>query len=313
MGSRPPPAPRPGPPPPCGMQNVLCRFRCETSAPNLPGRGQPDQRVQVRAVHVDLAAGRVHLIADVGHGLLEDAVRGRVGEHDRRHLPGMCGQLGPQVGQVDGAVPAALDHYHPQACEHRAGGVRAVRGLRDQAHVPPGFAAARCDSRGWPAGPASSPWDPAFGCSETASYPVISASHASSSADQLAVPAGLLRRREGMKVSELRPGNGLHLRRRVEFQCARAQRDHRPVQGDVEVGQPTQVAQHRRLAAVLMEDRVGEVGGGAPQGRGNQVLPRRQLHLPGRVARQRGRDLAQMRVGGGLVTGDLHGVLAGQV
>ena len=25
--------PTPGPPPPCGMQNVLCRFRCDTSAP----------------------------------------------------------------------------------------------------------------------------------------------------------------------------------------------------------------------------------------------------------------------------------------
>src|ERR1039458_9681748 len=33
--------PTPGPPPPCGMQNVLCRFRCDTSAPNHPGRASP--------------------------------------------------------------------------------------------------------------------------------------------------------------------------------------------------------------------------------------------------------------------------------
>src|SRR6202035_2418927 len=33
--------PTPGPPPPCGMQNVLCRFRCETSAPKVPGRASP--------------------------------------------------------------------------------------------------------------------------------------------------------------------------------------------------------------------------------------------------------------------------------
>src|ERR1700731_3155460 len=33
--------PTPGPPPPCGMQNVLCRFRCDTSAPNQPGRASP--------------------------------------------------------------------------------------------------------------------------------------------------------------------------------------------------------------------------------------------------------------------------------
>src|ERR1700686_3845245 len=33
--------PTPGPPPPCGMQNVLCRLKCDTSAPNLPGRATP--------------------------------------------------------------------------------------------------------------------------------------------------------------------------------------------------------------------------------------------------------------------------------
>ena len=33
--------PTPGPPPPCGMQNVLCRLRCTTSAPMSPGRHRP--------------------------------------------------------------------------------------------------------------------------------------------------------------------------------------------------------------------------------------------------------------------------------
>ena len=33
--------PMPGPPPPCGMQNVLCRFRWHTSAPMSPGRHTP--------------------------------------------------------------------------------------------------------------------------------------------------------------------------------------------------------------------------------------------------------------------------------
>ena len=33
--------PTPGPPPPCGMQKVLCRFRCETSQPYLPGLATP--------------------------------------------------------------------------------------------------------------------------------------------------------------------------------------------------------------------------------------------------------------------------------
>ena len=33
--------PMPGPPPPCGMQKVLCRFRWQTSAPKSPGRDRP--------------------------------------------------------------------------------------------------------------------------------------------------------------------------------------------------------------------------------------------------------------------------------
>jgi hypothetical protein len=33
--------PTPGPPPPCGMQKVLCRFRWLTSPPNSPGAATP--------------------------------------------------------------------------------------------------------------------------------------------------------------------------------------------------------------------------------------------------------------------------------
>ena len=33
--------PTPGPPPPCGIENVLCKFKCETSPPNFPGCAVP--------------------------------------------------------------------------------------------------------------------------------------------------------------------------------------------------------------------------------------------------------------------------------
>ena len=45
--ARTPTGPTPGPPPPCGMQNVLCRLRCETSAPNLPGRATPTRALRL--------------------------------------------------------------------------------------------------------------------------------------------------------------------------------------------------------------------------------------------------------------------------
>ena len=48
--------PMPGPPPPWGMQKVLCRLMWQTSAPMSRRPAQPDLGVQVGAVHVHLAA-----------------------------------------------------------------------------------------------------------------------------------------------------------------------------------------------------------------------------------------------------------------
>ena len=49
--------PIPGPPPPCGMQKVLCRLRWRDVGADLGRPAEPDQRVEVGAVQIDLAAG----------------------------------------------------------------------------------------------------------------------------------------------------------------------------------------------------------------------------------------------------------------
>ena len=127
--------PTPGPPPPCGMQNVLCRLRWQTSPPSSPGPRQPDQRVEVRAVDVDLPAGLVHEVADRAHALLVDAVRRGVGDHDRGHLRAVLVQLGAQVVEVDRAVDGRGDDDDAHARERRRRRVGAVRARRDQADV----------------------------------------------------------------------------------------------------------------------------------------------------------------------------------
>ena len=73
-------------------------------AAELARLGQPDQRVEVGAVDVDLAAGVVHRGADVGDVLLEHAVRGRVGDHEHGQLVAVLLDLGAQVVDVDVAV-----------------------------------------------------------------------------------------------------------------------------------------------------------------------------------------------------------------
>ncbi len=118
-----------------------------------------------------------------------------------------------------------------------------------------------------------------------------------------------------MQPGELRPADRLHLGRRVQLHRARAERDHRAVQGDVEVGQPSQVAQHRGLAAVSAEHRMGEERRGAPQA-GRQHVGRRfgQLHVgrPLHLA-DRGHELPQLLVGGGLVAAGLQRAIRRQV
>ena len=54
----------------------------------VAGAAQPDLRVHVGAVHVHLAAVLVDDVAHLGDRLLEDAVRRRVRDHQRRELRG---------------------------------------------------------------------------------------------------------------------------------------------------------------------------------------------------------------------------------
>ena len=94
--------------------------------------GQPDLRVHVRAVHVDLAAALVHDRADVLDALLEHAVRGRIGHHQRRQAILVLVRLRPQIVDVDVPLPRAGDDDDVHADHRGAGRVGAVCRRRDQ-------------------------------------------------------------------------------------------------------------------------------------------------------------------------------------
>ena len=74
--------------------------------------------------------------------------------------------------------------------------------------------------------------------------------------DQLAVALGLPGGSEGVDVGALGPGDGEHLGGGVELHGARAERDHRAVEGEVLVGQTPKVAEHLVLAVVAVEHRM---------------------------------------------------------
>lgn len=76
---------------------------------------QPCEGVEVGAVDVDLAAGVVDEGGDLSDLWLEDAVGGRVREHDGRDAFTVLGQKLAQVVDVDGAVFGSGDHLDAEA------------------------------------------------------------------------------------------------------------------------------------------------------------------------------------------------------
>ena len=130
---------------------------------------EAEQGVEVGAVDVHLAAGVVHGLGDLEHVVLVDAVRRRVGDHERGERLGVQRDLRAQVVEVDVAGLVARDDDDLHAGEHGGGGVGAVRRRRDEAHGALERRRSRGGSRGSRAGRRARPAMPAFGCSDTAS------------------------------------------------------------------------------------------------------------------------------------------------
>ncbi len=62
-----------------------------------------------------------------------------------------------------------------------------------------------------------------------------------------------------MKLAELRPGDRIHLRRRIELHRARAERNHAVHQREVARLERPHVAEHLRLGVVSIENRVQQI------------------------------------------------------
>ncbi len=99
------------------------------------GLRRADERVEVGAVEVHLAARGVHELADLTDALLEHAVRGGVRDHQRADLPLVGGELGGEVVDVDVARRVAR-HGDDLHARHRGRcRVGAVRRGGDEADV----------------------------------------------------------------------------------------------------------------------------------------------------------------------------------
>ena len=102
----------------------------------LGGPAEPEHGIQVGAVHVNLAAVIVNDRADFTDCFFEDAVGGRIGDHQRTQRVGVLLRLSAQIGHFDIAVLVTGDDDDLHTRHVRAGGIRAVRRVRNDHLVP---------------------------------------------------------------------------------------------------------------------------------------------------------------------------------
>ena len=133
--ARTPIGPTPGPPPPCGMQNVLCKFRCDTSAPNWPGRATPTSALRFAPSRYtwppfSCTTAQISRICSSN----TPCVDGYVTINAPRRSA-CSNALLLEIVEVDVAVVVARDNDHSHAGHCGRRGIRAVRRRRDQAHI----------------------------------------------------------------------------------------------------------------------------------------------------------------------------------
>ena len=121
--------PDPGPPPPCGVENVLCRFRCITSTPKSPGPHLAHQRIHVGAIHIKQRALGVQNVGDLVNLVLENSQRRRIRQHQRRRV---FINLPRQRFEIDAAIGIRLQVLHLVAADGRRRGVGAMRRVGNQ-------------------------------------------------------------------------------------------------------------------------------------------------------------------------------------
>ena len=207
---------------------------------------KPDLRVHVRAVHVNLAAVRMHDLANLADRCFEHAVRGWIGDHQRSQIVFVRFRFRAQIGEIDVAIFQTRDRHDFESGHDRARRIRSVGGCRNEADVAMRLAA-RCvilangEQSGVFALRSGVRLQRNRGESGDFREPIFQL------LAHFAVASRLVVRRERMQLRKFRPRNWKHLGGRVQFHGAGTERNHRSGERKIARFQPPQVAQHFRF------------------------------------------------------------------
>src|SRR5689334_11594835 len=107
---------------------------------NISRTAKANLRIQVRAIHINLPSIGVNDFANLLDALLEHAVSGGIGYHERGQFISMRLGFGAQIRHVNVALLVTGDRDDFQSCHDSAGGIGPVCGSWNEANTSMWFA-----------------------------------------------------------------------------------------------------------------------------------------------------------------------------
>ncbi len=107
---------------------------------NVARTGEPNQRIEVRTVEIDLTAIFMDDFAERLDAFFEHAIGRRIGDHEGSEIITMLLGLGFQIVDVDIAIWTAIDHDNAHASHRGAGRIGAMCRRWNKADVAMTFA-----------------------------------------------------------------------------------------------------------------------------------------------------------------------------
>ena len=120
----------------------LVQIQVRNIAAELARRTDPDHRIHIGAVDVNLPPVLMNQFAYFGYIVFKYTVGRRIGDHDRSQVIAVLLALGPEVIHIDIARFGSADHYHFHAGHLCRGRVGAMRRSRYDTNIAMSFIAA---------------------------------------------------------------------------------------------------------------------------------------------------------------------------
>jgi len=144
--------PTPGPPPPCGIQNLerlvqihmrelrFVKIEMTYISSKIAGITKSNLRIHVRSIHIHLPPILMNNITHPPNSLLKDAKSTRIRGHNSRQFILILHCFLFQIFHVQVTLTVAFNRNDFHACHCCRCGVGAVGGDRDETHVTVGLA-----------------------------------------------------------------------------------------------------------------------------------------------------------------------------